>query len=76
MLNAQQSLSSIAFLPRIEINLVRRRGLLCSELGRILSISIMPALQSRERLMQELMEQEKRMMEGSHQMGALILTVI
>ncbi len=76
MSNAQQSLSSIAFLPRIEINLVKRRGLLYSELGRISSISIMPTLQSRERLMQELMEQEKRMMEGSHQMRALILNVI
>ena len=42
------------------------------QLGRILSIFVMPALLSRERLMQELMVEQERCVEveGSCQMGA------
>jgi hypothetical protein len=59
MLNAHPSLSNIKSSPRIDINSLMRKGLLCSELGRISSISIMPAKLSRERFMQELMEQRR-----------------
>ena len=41
-------------LTRIEMRYAMRRGLFCSELGRILSISIMPAKLSKERFMEEL----------------------
>jgi hypothetical protein len=42
MWNIRPSLSSIASSPRTEIDSLMQRGLLCSGLGRISSISIMP----------------------------------
>ncbi len=57
MWNVQPSLSSIASSPRTEIDSLMKRGLLCSGLGRIPSISIMPAQLSRERCTQELLAQ-------------------
>ncbi len=52
--NAWQSRSSIVSLPKIEMHYAMRRGLFCSELSRISSISIMPTKLSKERFMEEL----------------------
>ncbi len=73
----EKGLSFLFKEPRIETRSARRRGLYCSELGRISSISITPATLSRKRFMQELMVMEqKRIMEGSRPTGALTSTVI
>jgi hypothetical protein len=53
MWSERPSLSSIASSPRIEINSPMRRGVFCSELGRISSISIMLTKLSREKFMEE-----------------------
>ncbi len=55
MWNAWQSCSSIASSPRINIHQAMRRGLFCSELGRISSTSTMPVKLSKDRFIEELL---------------------